>query len=93
MPYTPQPLDTSRVDVPLELSELTEQLARNTHEHWARRRMNAGWRYGPRRDDAKKEHPGLVPYEQLTEPEKDFDRQISMETLKTILSLGFRIAR
>lgn len=93
MAYQPKPRDTSGVRLPKEISSLTEELARNTHENWAKQRMAEGWRYGPRRDDAKKEHPSLVPYEQLSESEKDYDRTTAMETVKTILALGYRIAK
>jgi RyR domain len=91
--YKPAPRDTSGVRLPRELAELTELLARNTHENWARRRVDEGWRYGPARDDAKKEHPSLVPYERLSESEKDYDRTTAMETVKTILALGYRIGK
>lgn len=91
MKYRPQPLNTNEVTLPAEIIELTEQLARNTHENWARQRMMDGWRYGPVRDDARKEHPGLVPYEDLSEAEKQYDRTTALETLKSILFLGYRL--
>ncbi|HEX8137972.1 MAG TPA: TRAFs-binding domain-containing protein [Pyrinomonadaceae bacterium] len=91
MSYKPQPLDTERVTLPPEIIELTEQLARNAHENWARKRLADGWRYGPRRDDARKEHPGLVPYDELSEEEKQYDRTTALETLKAILLLGYRL--
>jgi ryanodine receptor 2 len=93
MAYTPTPRDTSGVELPAEIRELTELLARNTHENWARQRVKDGWRWGPKRDDAKKEHPALVPYEELPEREKEYDRLTAMESVKTILSLGYRIAK
>ncbi len=93
MEYRPVPRDTSGVKLPREISELTELLASNTHENWARQRMADGWRYGPKRDDEKKEHPSLVPYEQLSESEKEYDRTTAMETVKTILALGYRIEK
>ena len=91
--YRPAPRDTSGVRLPPDIVELTELLARNTHENWARQRLADGWRYGPKRDDAKKEHPSLVPYESLSESEKEYDRRTAMETLKTIVALGYRIAK
>src|SRR5687768_17723960 len=91
MDYQPQPIDTSKIVLGPELVELTEYLARNTHEVWARGRISEGWRYGPRRDDANRLHPGLVPYSELTEGEKQFDRDTALETLKVILASGYRI--
>ena len=91
MDYQPRPEDLSDIQLSPKLKELTEILARNTHENWSRMRMAEGWRYGPGRDDEKKEHPGLVPYEALPESEKDYDRATAMNALKLILKLGFRI--
>jgi len=91
MSYTPNPIDVSGVTLAPEIQSLTEFLAENAHAHWSRQRFADGWRYGPRRDDAKKEHPGLVPYAELSESEKEYDRLTAMETLKAILALGYCI--
>ncbi len=92
-PYIPQPVDTSAVTLPPEVTELTELLARNAHETWARGRMADGWTYGPERDDRAKKHPDLIPYEELTDGEKAYDRSTAMETLRLILCLGFDIVK
>jgi hypothetical protein len=89
--YEPAPIDTSGVTLSEELLELTELLASNVHDLWAQQRMSDGWRYGPKRNDTRKEHPDLVPYDQLPEGEKEYDRQTAMESIKLILSLGYRI--
>ena len=91
--YIPQPIDTSSIDVPESLLLLGEYLAKNTHEVWAQQRMQDGWTYGKLRDADKKTHPDLVPYEDLPDSEKVYDRSVSMETLKVILSLGYRIVK
>ncbi|HEX9918752.1 MAG TPA: RyR domain-containing protein, partial [Pyrinomonadaceae bacterium] len=91
MAYNPRPIDTSRVTLSEDVLELTELLAKNTHENWARQRLSEHWRYGAQRDDERLEHPGLVSYEELSEVEKQYDRNTALETLKTILSLGYRI--
>lgn len=93
MPYTPDPVDTSRVVLPADLLALTERLARNAHDVWARQRLRDGWKLGPRRDDAAKEHPSLVPYEALDDSEREYDRQVALETLRTVVALGYRIAK
>ena len=92
-PYIPAPIDTSAIDLAEPLASLLEQIARNTHEVWAVQRIADGWRYGPRRDDERKEHPGLVPYEELSESEKDYDRVVAQQVIKTILALGFCIRK
>ena len=72
---------------------MTEALAKNTHEVWAQERMAQGWRFGPERNDQRKEHPSLIPYEQLPEKEKVYDRNTAMETVRAVLALGYRIAK
>ena len=91
--YIPQPLDTSDVKLQLELNPLLEAMAKNVHEIWALERINQGWQYGEKRDDALKHHPCLVAYEDLPEEEKVYDRNTSVETLKLILKLGFEISK
>lgn len=93
MDYEPDPIDTSKVQLSDEIIELTEQLAENAHEVWAQRRKNEGWTHGPRRDQDKKTHPSLVPYKELPEEEKEYDRRTAMETLKVLLALGYRIEK
>lgn len=93
MSYEPRPIDTSGVELPPELLELVELLAESNHDHWALQRMSEGWRYGPQRDDERKLHPDLAPYNELPEGEKEYDRRSVRETLKAILALGYRITR
>jgi RyR domain-containing protein len=91
MDYDPTPLDTSAVRLTPDVLALTELLARNTHDIWARQRLGEGWRWGPQRDDARREHPLLVSYEELPESEKQYDRNTALEKLKAILALGYRL--
>jgi len=91
MTYEPKPIATEGVCLSPDILALTEQLAKNAHEIWAQLRLAQGWRHGPKRDDAAREHPCLVPYEQLPESEKQYDRNMALETLKVILALGYRI--
>lgn len=89
--YIPQPMDTGNIELPAELQKLSEELARNVHEVWSANRRADGWSYGPVRNDEKKQHPCMVPYDELPEREKDYDRSTSLETLKFILKSGFSI--
>jgi ryanodine receptor 2 len=91
--YRPRPIDTTEVALSPEILALTERLAENAHDVWAARRMAEGWTYGPQRDDAAKDHPDLVPYADLPESEKQYDRSTAMETLKAIVALGYHISR
>ena len=91
--YQPRPVDNSAIELPADLLELTEQLAENAHDHWAQRRISEGWTFGATRDDAAKKHPCLVPYAELPDSEKQYDRDTAMETLRAIIALGYRIER
>ena len=91
--YKPEPLDTQAIELPDELQQLLERLAENTHDVWARQRMADGWTWGPHRDDAAKKNPCLVPYADLPESEKVYDRQTAGEVLKAILKLGYKVQR
>lgn len=91
--YTPAPLDTSDVELMPDLIELTELLAENVHENWSKQKIAQGWQFGENLDDKLKTTPLLVPYADLTDDDKLYDRQTAMQTLKTILKLGFKISR
>ena len=91
--YTPQPIDTRDIQLPAELEELVEEMSKNVHDVWSETRINQGWTYGPQRDDTLKTHPCLIPYEELPDSEKEYDRNTSIGTLKLILKLGFKIRK
>ncbi len=91
--YKPQPADISNILLPRELEQLSEDIAKNVHDVWAKGRIDEGWKYGPERNDTLREHPCLVPYEELSDEEKEYDRRTAMETLKLIIKLGFRIEK
>ncbi len=89
--YEPKPIDTSAITLTPELTALRERLAENAHDVWAAGRIRAGWTYGANRNDDLKTHPDLIPYDQLPESEKEYDRQTAMETIKAIIALGYKI--
>jgi len=89
--YTPQPIDTTDIELPSDLEQLAEALAKNVHEVWAESRIKEGWTWGPERNDTLRQHPCLVPYEQLPESEKAYDRNTAFGTLRLISKLGFTI--
>ena len=91
--YIPTPVDTQSISLPKELNSLVEEMSKNVHEVWPAGRMKDGWTYGEERNDAEKKHPCLVPYEDLPDEEKESDRNTSVETIKLILKLGFKITR
>ena len=89
--YLPMPAETRDVELAEEFVDLVEKMAKNVHEVWAANRIAEGWRYGKVRDDARKEHPCLVPYEELPESEREYDRNTAVETLKLIIKLGSKV--
>jgi len=93
MSYNGKPIDTSSIELSDDILELTELLAMNVHDNWALRRLSEGWTYGAERNDVRKETPVLVPYADLPESEKEYDRKTALETLKTIMALGFSITK
>ena len=91
--YDPKPVDTGSVVLPEELSALVEKLAANVHDVWAVGRIADGWTYGEKRDDARKQSPCLVPYSELPESEKEYDRNTALNTLKLVIAMGYTIKK
>ena len=91
--YIPQPISTEDVELSKDILELSEKIAENVHEVWALSRMDEGWTYGKERNDALKQNPCLIPYNELPEIEKDYDRNTAMQTLKLIQKLGYTIKK
>lgn len=87
--YRPRPLDTSASELNVEQQALIEGLAAHVHDEWAAARMSAGWRYGPERSDSRKETPCLVPYDELPNSEKEYDRRTAVRTVKAIMLMGY----
>lgn len=91
--YEPYPISLDDVELSDDLTELREAIAENAHEIWAKARTDQGWTYGPKRNDAKKETPDMIPYCNLPESEKLYDREMAMQTLKLVKKLGFEIRK
>ena len=89
--YEPKPIDTNDVILSEEILSLTEKIAENVHDVWAVGRISEGWVYGTEKNTEKKITPALVPYSELPESEKDYDRNTALETLKLIVKLGYEI--
>lgn len=91
MAFQPRPVDTSNVELSSDIQALTEDLAQHAHAIWAQQRITDGWNWGPNRNDDRKEHPCLIPYEELDDSERQYDRNAALETLKVISAMGYRI--
>ncbi|XP_015040425.2 ryanodine receptor isoform X2 [Drosophila pseudoobscura] len=89
--FVPKPVDTSGVTLPSSVDQIKEKLAENIHEMWALNKIEAGWSWGEHRDDYHRIHPCLTQFEKLPAAEKRYDNQLAVQTLKTIISLGYYI--
>ena len=89
--WTPEPDRTAEVELPGSLNPLIENLAEKVHNRWAERRLQEGWSFGPERDDHLKTTPNLVPYGELPEVEKNYDRATALTTLKSLYGIGYRV--
>lgn len=91
--YLPKLIDLNHVKLPDGFEEMREAIAENAHDSWALERQSEGWTYGPKRDDSKLETPDMVPYAQLPESEKQYDRIMAEDTLKLLTALGYKIEK
>jgi hypothetical protein len=73
--------------------EETEHLSGLEHERWMTEKLEDGWRYGEQRDDAKKHHPSLVPYDELSESEKEKDRDTIRQIPEILSGIDFQVSR
>ena len=91
--YNPKLIDLKHMDLPKGFEELREAIAENAHDMWALERQSEGWTFGPKRDDSKLETPDMIPYAQLPESEKQYDRLMAEDTLKLLTALGYKIIK
>lgn len=91
--YIPHPINLDNVKLPIELDGLREAIAENTHEVWSAGRIKDGWTYGPKRDDKLKTHPCLIPYSDLPDSEKQYDRETAINTIKLVIKLGYELVK
>ncbi len=69
------------------------ELAGTEHDRWTQERRRDGWSHGPARDNERKLHPSMVPWEALSEEEKEKDRAAVRNVPKLIEAAGFRIRK
>ena len=74
-------------------SEEIDRLAKREHERWMEERQEMGWRFAPDRDNARKLHPSLLPWENLPASEKEKDRAVIRNLPKLIDAAGLRLRK
>ncbi|XP_069958037.1 ryanodine receptor isoform X5 [Cherax quadricarinatus] len=89
--FVPKPVDTSAIQLPGYIEQVRDKLAENIHEMWAMNKIEQGWTYSERRDDLRLHHPCLTSFEKLPPSEKRYDATLALQTLKTVLALGYHI--
>ena len=63
-----------------------EAMAENEHREWCKERIQSGWRYGEKKDTEKLISPYLIPYDDLTEEIKEYDRD-AVRNIPALLDL------
>ena len=91
--YIPHPINVADVVLPKDIVALTEYIAENTHEEWSKQRFEEGWTFAPKKDEPLKQNPDLIPYCELLDSEKEYDRKMAMNTLKVLYKLGYKIEK
>ena len=80
-------------EILLNSSDIIEKISEQVHNTWMENRIQEGWSYGPERNDLLKQTPCIVPYEELPEFEKEYDRKTVRATIKGLYNLGFLIIK
>ena len=91
--YVPNPINVDDVFLPEKIAELTEYIAENAHEEWAKQRLKEGWTFAPKTNKKLKQSFDLVPYCELLDSEKEYDRKMAMYTLRVLYKLGYKIEK
>lgn len=86
------PMEGDHAEFSLTAGEV-ELLARAEHDRWSAERLDAGWTYGPLRDEERRTTPYLVPYDELTEQMRDYDREAVSEIPSLVALAGLRVVR
>lgn len=74
-------------------AEETAILERLEHDRWMAEKLEGGWKYGPVRDDVKKLHPSIIPFDDLSEPEKVKDRDTIQQIPGLLSYIDFQVNR
>lgn len=91
--FVPNPVDTSQITLPGIIAQIRDKLAENIHEMWTMGKIDSGWSYGEQMDTEKMLHPCLTNFESLPLTEKKYDLNLALQTLKTIIALGYKISK
>lgn len=88
MSYEPDMRFAERAKLPEELQSVLELAAARVHDVWAAGKIEDGWQWGEKLDEERKHHPCLVPYEELTEHDREYDRRTAAATIQCLVEMG-----
>lgn len=91
--FDPKCIDIFSVKIDAELEAAVDAIAFNAHEVWSIDRLQNGWIWAETRDNNQKHHPLLKPYEELSESDKSYDKDLAFGTLKAIVAIGGSIVK
>nr|KAG5704413.1 hypothetical protein BaRGS_024268 [Batillaria attramentaria] len=91
LPFVPNPVSTSHIQLPTYIENVRDKLAENLHELWSMAKIDQGWTFGETRDHQRKKNPSLTNFERLPMTEKKYVITLAYETLRTLLALGYHI--
>jgi hypothetical protein len=81
-------------DAPFDFpGEALEQLARAEHDRYVEMKLADGWRCGPQKDERLKTNPTLVPWEELSEDEREKDRAQVRGIPRILARAGYTVVR
>jgi hypothetical protein len=70
-----------------------ELLAEEEHDGWMEQKQLDGWKYAEQSDDAGKRHPSLRPYYELSEVDKNKDRNSVLNYPQLLRAYGYKTVR
>ncbi len=73
-------------------NDILDLLARMEHDRWCRERIENGWRHGHRRNNEKRIHPMLVPWTDMPDEMKQYDREAVRHLPELLLKSGYAIS-
>ena len=76
-----------------DIKDILEEVAAEIHNVWMRERIRDGWTWSEASDSTKKTHSSLIPYSELPESEKNYDRRTALVTIKCLMDKGFTIQK
>ena len=73
--------------------ETIEQYAIEEHDDWMSGKIKDGWSYAPTRDDIQKKHNCLVPWSQLSDMYKEYDRDVAKNVIKLAAMVNMKVIK